>query len=128
MRGFHGMAGSLCAALLALSSLPAFGDDMTVNITNDSTDAIVLTVYDTSGHQRTVILSQRINGFSTVPVNIPQSAHGEANLAWTAVTVDASNRKCGRGDGFGLEAKSSVTVHADAECAPLNARAEADST
>lgn len=112
----HRFAALLCAAPLALAGERAVSDALTVNIINDGTEDIVVTVYDTSHHQRTVILSQRVNGFSTVPVNIPQNSRGSANLSWAAVTVDPSNRRCGYGNGFGLGASSTVTVHADSEC------------
>jgi hypothetical protein len=112
----HRFAVLLCAAPLALAGQRAMSDSLTVNISNDGTDDIVVTIYDTSHHQRTVILSQRVNGFSTVPVNIPENSRGSANLSWAAVTVDTRNRRCGYGNGFGLDASSTVTVHADAEC------------
>src|ERR1700689_1889874 len=56
---------------LLLSSQAALGglNGIDVKITNDGTENIVVTVYDTSTQPNSVVLAhQRINGFSTVPV------------------------------------------------------------
>lgn len=119
MHARHGFVAVICAAPLLLLSRPASSDDITVNITNDGTEAILVTVYDRSRHSKALIVSQRINGFATIPVTLPQDAGGNGNLAWSAVTVDALKRKCGRGDLLGLVASSSVAVHADADCTAL---------
>jgi hypothetical protein len=116
MHGKHGLALLLSVTPLMLLSTPALSDGVAVNITNDGTEDIVVTVYDMSLGPKAVILSQRVNGFTTIPVNVSQDAHGRANLAWTAVTVDPHNRKCGHADRMDLGKSASVNVHADADC------------
>jgi hypothetical protein len=118
MRLKYGLAFILGAAPLFLLSARAFSDNVPVNITNDGTEAILVTVYDVSVQPRAVVVSsQRVNGFSTIPVNVPSDSRGRANIAWTAVTVDPENRKCGHAVRQNLADSSAVTVHANDECA-----------
>lgn len=107
---------------------PALCDSIAVSMTNDGTDPIVLTVYDTSVRPQAVVLSQRVNGFATIPVTISQDATGHANLAWSAVTVDPDNRRCGHARHSGLTSSDSVNVHADAACTPPAAGTDAGKT
>jgi hypothetical protein len=103
--------------LLLVSAAALGGEGVAVKITNDSTDDIVVTVYDMSVGPNAVVLSHtRINGFTTVPVSVAPDATGRANLSWTAVTTDANGRKCGHEDGVELRDSSSLTVHADGSC------------
>ena len=112
-RGIASIAG---LAPLMLLSGTAFGDGVPVNIINDGTDPIVVTVYDISLGHKTMILSQRVNGFATIAVNPTADANGRANIAWTAVSVDPDNRRCGHAVREGLGEASAVNVHADADC------------
>jgi hypothetical protein len=127
MRSKQALALLLSISPLWLLSMPALGDGVAVNITNDGTEDIVVTIYDMSLGPRAAILSQRVNGFTTIPVNISQDAFGRANLAWTAVTVDPNNRKCGHADQMGLADSALVKVHADADCGAGQAAATAAS-
>jgi hypothetical protein len=108
----------LGATPLVLLSAVAWSDGLTVNVTNDGTEDIQVTVYDTSVGPKAMVLSQRVTGFTTVPVTVSQDATGRANLAWTAVTIDPNNRKCGHADRTGLSDAASVHVRADADCRP----------
>jgi len=108
---------ALVAAPLALVAASAVADGINVTISNDGTQDINVTVYDTTVRPRRVILSQRINGFSTVPLYMSPDASGRANLSWTAVTVDPHNRRCGHADQVGLADSAQVSVHADSDCA-----------
>ena len=79
-----------CLPLL-LSSGTALGGlgGVDVKITNDSTEDIVVTVYDTSREPHGVVIShERINGFTTILVSLMADETGRANLSWTAVTAD----------------------------------------
>ena len=118
---------TLSAAALLLWGSRALADGVPVTITNDGTEDIVVTVYDTTVGPRAVILSQRINGFTTIPVYMSQDSTGLANMAWTAVTVDPNHRLCGHADRTGLGDSAAVTVHADAECGSSQASAKAAS-
>lgn len=116
MRINHGIASIAGVVPLLLLSGTAFGDGVPVNIINDTTEAILVTVYDISLGHRTMILSQRVNGFATIAVTPTADANGRANIAWTAVTVDADNRRCGQAVREGLGDAASVHVHADSDC------------
>jgi hypothetical protein len=111
---------SLFAAALPLAFLatPALsGDGVSLNITNDGTDDILVTVYDTTLGPNAVVLSHtRINGFTTIPLSVAPDASGRANISWTAVSADANDRKCGHADNIGLGDSASVSVRADSTC------------
>jgi hypothetical protein len=88
-----------------------------VTITNDGTEDVVVTVYDTSTQPNSVVLShERINGFTRIPVSLSPDGSGRGNLSWTAVTADGIGRKCGHATTRGLTDSASVHVHADGEC------------
>jgi hypothetical protein len=118
MRIFH--KGLMLAALpLILVSAAAVGglNGVDVVISNDSTDDVVVTVYDTSTHPSSVLLaSERINGFTKIPVALSVDENGRGNVAWTAVSVDPRSRKCGHASSSGLTDSQAVTVRADSEC------------
>ena len=104
---------------LLLSSRAALGglNGIDVKITNDGTENIVVTVYDTSTQPNSVVLAhERINGFSTVPVTLVAATAGRANVSWTAITADPSVHRCGHASKAGLTDADSVNVHADSEC------------
>jgi len=105
---------------LLLASTGALGglNGVDVKITNDGTEDIVVTVYDTSTDPNSVVLAhERINGFTSVPVSLVADADGRANLSWTAVTADPNGRRCGHESKAGLADSASVTVRADSACA-----------
>ncbi len=105
---------------LLLVSAAAMGglDGVDVTITNDGTEDVVVTVYDTSTQPSSIVLAhERINGFTRIPVSLTPDETGRGNLAWSAVTVDPISRKCGHASKEGLTDSSSVHVHADSECA-----------
>jgi hypothetical protein len=112
----------IAAAPLALLATPAFSaDGVSLNITNDGTDDIVVTVYDTTLGPKAVVLAHaRINGFTTVPLTVAADDTGRGNISWTAVSADKNDRKCGHADNLGLGDASAVTVHADADCSAVS--------
>jgi hypothetical protein len=92
------------------------GEGIEVKITNDGTEDILVTVYDTNTRPRRVVLAnERINGFSSVPVTLEEDATGMANLSWTAISVDATSRRCGQGSTVAKSADT-VNVHTDSSC------------
>ena len=107
----------MSGAVLLLAATTALAYGVRVTITNDGTDYIVVTVYDTTVSPKDAILSQRINGFSTVPLSMSPDSTGRANLSWTAVTVDPRDRRCGHADQQGIADSSQINVHADSACA-----------
>jgi hypothetical protein len=112
-------ASLLGGVLLVLFGTTAMGglNGVDVRITNDGTDDIVVTVYDTTTEPRHVVLAnERINGFTTIPISLVADEGGRANLSWTAVTADPNGRKCGHESNSGLTDSASVHVHADSAC------------
>jgi hypothetical protein len=63
-----------------------------------------------------VLASERINGFTRIPVALSLDETGRGNVAWTAVSVDPRSRKCGHAENTGLTDSQAVDVHVDAEC------------
>jgi hypothetical protein len=107
----------LSGALLLLGAAAAAADGVAVNITNDGSEDIVVTVYDlTIGRDAVVLAHARMTGFTTIPLSVTADASGMANLSWTAVTVDPDDHKCGHAERTGLRDSASVTVHADSTC------------
>jgi hypothetical protein len=107
-----------CLPLMLVSAAAVGGlNGVDVVITNDSTDDVTVTVYDTSTHPSSVLLaSERINGFTKIPVALSQDENGRGNVSWTAVSVDPRSRKCGHATNTGLTDSQAVNVHADSEC------------
>jgi hypothetical protein len=101
-------------ALLAGTALADEG--VTVKITNDGTQDIVVTVYDVNaGPGRVVLTNARINGFTSVPISVVGDATGKANLRWTATSTDSVSPKCGHASAQASN-DDSVSVHADSSC------------
>jgi hypothetical protein len=107
-----------CIPLVLLSTAAVGGlNGVDVTISNDGTDDVVVTVYDTSTQPSSVVLShERINGFTRIPVSLAPDDSGRGNLAWTAVSADPTSRLCGHASTQGLTDSASVHVHADSTC------------
>jgi hypothetical protein len=109
----------LCCLPLVLVSAAAVGglNGVDVVITNDSTDDVMVTVYDTSTHPSSMLLaSERINGFTKIPVALSLDETGRGNVSWTAVSVDPRSRRCGHATSTGLTDSQAVSVHVDSDC------------
>ncbi len=119
MRTLHKELLVGCMPLVLVGAAAVGGiNGVDVTITNDGTEDVVVTVYDTSTRPTSVVLAhERINGFTRVPVSLAPDETGRGNLAWTAVTVDPNSRKCGHASREGLTESSSVRVRADSQCA-----------
>src|ERR1700721_153069 len=112
----------LCCLPLVLVSAAAVGglNGVDVVITNDSTDDVMVTVYDTSTHPSSMLLaSERINGFTKIPVALSLDETGRGNVSWTAVSVDPRSRRCGHASSTGLTDAQAVSIHADSDCSGL---------
>jgi hypothetical protein len=107
-----------CLPLLLISTTAVGGlNGVDVTITNDGTEDVLVTVYDMSTRPQSVVMShERINGFTRIPVSLAADETGRGNIAWTAVSVDQTSRKCGHASTSGLIDSASVPVHVDAEC------------
>jgi hypothetical protein len=107
-----------CLPLLLVSAAARGGlNGVDITIANDSTEDIIVTVYDTSTQPNGVVLAhERINGFTRIPVSLAADETGRGNIAWTAVSADPNSRKCGHAIKAGLTDSVSVDVHADVQC------------
>ena len=107
----------LAVPLLLTATAALGGEGVAINVTNDSTEDLVVTIYDDSiGPHAVVLAHAHINGFTTVPVSLSPDASGRAEISWTATSTDANFRKCGHADRVALGDSSSLTVHADSSC------------
>ena len=118
MHIFHKGLMLSCLPLILVSASAVGGlNGVDVVIANDSTDDVLVTVYDTSTHPSSMLLaSERINGFTKIPVALSLDETGRGNVAWTAVSVDPRSRRCGHATSTGLTDSQAVSVHADSEC------------
>jgi hypothetical protein len=117
MRTTSYCALTLGVLLLLVGGATAFGDGMAVKITNNTTDDVVVTVYDMSTQPyRVILMGTRISGFTSVPISVLTDETGKANLGWTATNVDSSSRKCGHNSQTGVGDSESVNVYANSEC------------
>ena len=111
------------ALLLALAclfmGLPAAhaGDAVSITITNNDTNDILVTVYDMNTHPHAKVLDgQRIIGFASVPLSVAAGAGGTGHVYWRATTLDPDMPRCGQRDKAGLANGDSVHVFAHSEC------------
>jgi len=118
MRILHKGLVLSCLPLLLVSAAAVGGlNGVDVVISNDSTDDVMVTVYDMSTHPSSMVLSsERINGFTRIPIALSLDETGRGNVAWTAVSIDPRSRKCGHATNTGLTDSQAVSVHADSEC------------
>ena len=106
----------LACTVLLLAGSALGGEGVQVRITNDGTQDVVVTVYDMNSNPgRPVLENARLNGFTSVPINLIGDASGHAKLAWTATSSDGVSRKCGHDDAS-VSDDSAVNVHADSSC------------
>jgi hypothetical protein len=104
-------------SLLLLCAMARGDDGINLTVTNDGIVDIYVTLYDTSTKPKTIVLShQRINGFTSVPISVGADSSGRGNVSWTAIGVDTSDPRCGRGSSDGLSGEANVNVHVDSGC------------
>jgi hypothetical protein len=111
-----------CAALALAHSPARAGGTVTVHILNEGVDNLIVSLYDRNlGRKLPVLSGQTINGNASISISITANSSGQGHLSWTATTVDADMRRCGRNDNPGLNDGDTVRVHADARC-PVHRR------
>ncbi len=113
-------AALLGAALLAgLGGAARADDGIPLRITNNTTDDLIVTVYDLSTRPASAVLSStRLSSFSSVPVTLAPDSQGRADLSWTAISADPNSRRCGHARRLGLRDDTSVHVRANRSCNP----------
>ena len=108
----------LTLAALSMACATAHAEDtVTISITNDDTDEILVTVYDmnTQPHGK-VLDGQVISGFASVPISVAAGAGGTGHIYWRATTLDPDRPRCGHRDKAGLSNEGSVHVFAHSQC------------
>jgi hypothetical protein len=93
------------------------GSGVTIHIANDTTDNLIVSLYDRNvRHHPTVLSGEEINGNASISITITADASGQGHLSWTARTLDPDMRRCGHQDSPGLNDGATVHVHADGRC------------
>jgi hypothetical protein len=120
MRKLGKPAAILGFLLTLLAGSTAIGDDvvgLTLRISNDGTDDILVTVYDMNADPPgAVIVRQRINGFAWIPVSVSAGRAGFGHVRWTATSAVSGVHLCGQHEMRGLGDEDSVPVSADSPC------------
>jgi hypothetical protein len=118
MRVSNGSTKRLFHGLLILLSASAFaGDGLSITINNNTTDNLLVTVYDLNASPVARVLSdQTINGFASFTVTITADDSGAGHLSWTATTAGRDMRRCGRRDKPNLNDGDTVNVYTDSDC------------
>jgi hypothetical protein len=117
MSGYNRRAAAFAASLLALGSLSVFGQEGTITLTinNDTSDPLLVTVYDVGAHQQ-LLANRAIYGNASVTVSVMQDASGQGHVRWTAMNQDPDMRLCGRDDKTNLNDGDIVNVYAEDDC------------
>jgi len=108
--------GSLTFWLICSSA--SGGDDvLTITINNNTSDNLLVTVYDQNTRPAQQVLSSTaIYGNASMTVSISPDGSGMGHLSWTAMTIDHDMRQCGHNDKAGMSDGDTVNVRADSDC------------
>ena len=118
MRACHRLTITLAPLWFGLSSVSAFGEGLTITISNDTSDNINVTAYDRNTNPPQMVLaSRRIYGSASLTVSIGADSFGQGHLSWTATTIDRDTHMCGHNDKPSLNDGDTVNVQADSDCA-----------
>ena len=119
MRTFNRLAIAFALGLFFCGSAAVSGGDgLTITINNDSTNNLLVTVYDRNANPPLKVLAGKIiYGSASISVAISPDDSGKGHVSWTATTVDHDMRRCGHNDKPNLNDGDIVRVHADGDCA-----------
>jgi hypothetical protein len=117
MRTFNRSTIALACVFLCMDSAAVLGDGVTITVRNDTSDNLIVTIYDrnTSPPQK-VLSSEVVLGSASIPVSISADSSGHGHLSWTAITVDPDMRMCGHKDKPNLNDGDTVHIQADGDC------------
>jgi hypothetical protein len=88
-----------------------------IRIYNDDADDMVVSVYDMNvQHSDALITTQRINGFSWIPMTLKADAVGKGDLRLIARTVDPDFHKCGYKEVRAVGNDAAVYISANSRC------------
>jgi hypothetical protein len=119
MRSFNKAAIAFAYFLFASASVAAFAQDaFTITVRNDTTDNLLVTVYDASAAPPQQVLSRRpLYGNASIAVIVGEDSSGRGHLYWSAMSLDSDMRMCGHNDNPNLQDGDTVKVYADSDCA-----------
>src|SRR5277367_6405095 len=89
MRLFNRLTIALAYLLFCMGGGAVYGGDgLTITVMNDTTDNLIVTIYDrnTSPPQK-VLSSEVVLGSASIPVSISADPSGQGHLSWTARTA-----------------------------------------
>jgi hypothetical protein len=121
MRSYNWLPfGTFACLLLSLSSLSALGQQgggVMLTISNNTSNNLLVTVYDMGTSPRQQVLSSRlINGNGSITVSVTQDTSGRGHVWWTAMNLDRDMRQCGHDDKADLNDGDTVNVFVDGDC------------
>ena len=120
MSAFKRQATGLVYSILSLASLSVFGQEgggIKLTINNNTSDNLLVTIYDMGVSPRQTILSNRpIYGNASITVSISEDASGRGHVLWTAMSQDPDMRMCGHEDKANLKNGDTLSVYADGDC------------
>jgi len=104
--------------VMFLASSVAMSDGgVTVKLLNDTTNNILVTVYDMNANPRQKVLAaEKINGFASISISVNADSDGTGHLMWIATNLDPDNRQCGHNEKSNLGDDDIVHVYANGEC------------
>jgi hypothetical protein len=118
MKSFNQASIAFAYFLLALASDAAFAQDaFMITLRNDTTDNLLVTVYDQSTSQSQLVISRRpLYGNASISVLVGEDGSGKGHLYWSAMSLDSDMRMCGHHDNPNLNDGDTVNVYADGDC------------
>jgi hypothetical protein len=113
-------AAALVFLLLSLSCPSVFGQQgggVMLTISNDTSDNILVTIYDLGASPRQMVLSNRpLYGNASITVSVTEDTSGKGHVWWRALSLDRDMRKCGHDDKADLNDGDTVNVYVDTDC------------
>jgi hypothetical protein len=110
-------AAVLICALTSLTADAQEGGGVMITIRNDTTDNLLVTIYDMGTSPRQQVLSDRpLYGNASLTVSITQDASGKGHLWWRAMSLDRDMRQCGHDETSDLNDGDTVNVSAGDDC------------
>jgi hypothetical protein len=118
MRSFTRTLIGFVFFLAASASPAAFAQDaFSITLRNDTTDNLLVTVYDQSTAPPQLVISRRpLYGNASIDILVGEDNSGKGHLYWTAMSLDVDMRMCGHSDNPNLSDGDTVKVYADSDC------------
>jgi len=109
------MIKPLATALAAflLGATPALADVFNINLVNDESFTVIVTVTDMNVASPQAV-SGNIDGGRQISFNINGDSGSNGHITWKATNLDRS--KCGSGDVSSLGSGSTVTIRTPSSC------------